>query len=214
LWFLRDAVDDWAILGNIGQAYGGISAAVSSLALFGIGISLVVQLRQHRLEQLATIRAMQFDIYDLVREDPATYGPIVGFEVGSPSDIRRRTLYVQFFQYVAASFEVGLIDEKNLRAEVFPGVYTYDSGRAYWRDVRHLWIADRLSSRRARFIEVADEELMRARLKPAVKVPSVSFPGRAKRSPASSSRLAWGLVGLLAGALAMDRFAQRRQRDG
>src|SRR5215471_21034949 len=37
---------DWSLLSNIGQTYGAASAILSAVALIGISISLLVQVRQ------------------------------------------------------------------------------------------------------------------------------------------------------------------------
>ncbi len=48
---------DWNRLSDIGAAYGFTSAIVSALALAGVAVSLVVQNRQARAEQVQGIRS-------------------------------------------------------------------------------------------------------------------------------------------------------------
>ena len=50
------AHQNWVLLGNIGQAYGGVSALISAIALVGVVGSLLIQARQHSLDRLMQLR--------------------------------------------------------------------------------------------------------------------------------------------------------------
>jgi len=69
--------NDWPLLGNIGQAYGGVSAVLSSLALIGIAASTAIQARQQKAEHIAIVRSFQLSLYDLARENPELCWPVV-----------------------------------------------------------------------------------------------------------------------------------------
>src|SRR5580693_5496470 len=75
---LAKANKNWVLLGNVGQAYGGISALVSALALVGVIGALLIQARQHRLDRIMAIRGRQAALFSIVREDPQLYWPILG----------------------------------------------------------------------------------------------------------------------------------------
>jgi hypothetical protein len=68
----------WVTLGNVGQAYGGISALISAIALVGIAGSLLLQSRQHSLDRIFYHRSRQAELYAVVREDPELYWSAFG----------------------------------------------------------------------------------------------------------------------------------------
>src|SRR6266536_2893354 len=55
----------WRDLGDIGQAYGAVSAVVSGLAICGVAASLIMQQRQNRTTELHTVRQRHFDLVRL-----------------------------------------------------------------------------------------------------------------------------------------------------
>src|SRR5690349_1601214 len=74
---------DWVALGNIGQAYGGISALISALALAGVAGTPLIQARQHSLDRITLVRGRQAQLYAIVREDPELYWSVIA---GTPGD--------------------------------------------------------------------------------------------------------------------------------
>ncbi len=60
---------DWTRLSEIGQTYAFISGLISALALFAVAGSIRVQARQTRIQQLQTVRAMQFDLVKMGFEE-------------------------------------------------------------------------------------------------------------------------------------------------
>jgi hypothetical protein len=87
---------NWAFLGNVGQAYGGISVLISALALIGITGALLIQVRQHRLDMITVNRERQSGIYAVVREDPRLYWPVLGEDFQAESVIKRRMLRIEY----------------------------------------------------------------------------------------------------------------------
>jgi len=154
---------DWVTLGNIAQAYGGFSALISAIALVGVVGSLLIQVRQHSLDRSASIRGRQAQIYAVVREDPELYWPVLGGVPGDERSIRQHTMRMEFLHYCVAGYECGLIPEKRLRTEVFPGFFTYEENRDYWASIQRGLLEDRPSKKFRRFARIANEELQRAR---------------------------------------------------
>jgi hypothetical protein len=70
---------------------------------------------------------------------------------------------IEFLHYCVAGYESGLIPEKRLRTEVFPGFFTYEENRAYWASIQRGLLEDRPSKKLRRFARIANEELQRAR---------------------------------------------------
>src|SRR5690349_7054760 len=81
---------DWGTLSNVGQAYGGVSAILTALALIGVAASLLVQRQQADIARTQAIRAFQLQMLTLCLERPDTYYPLMGHEVtGTVEDARR-----------------------------------------------------------------------------------------------------------------------------
>jgi hypothetical protein len=59
---------NWSILSNVGQAYGGISAILTALALIGVAASLLVQRQQADIARTQAIRAFQLQMLTLCLE--------------------------------------------------------------------------------------------------------------------------------------------------
>src|ERR1035438_1363733 len=152
---------DWVLLGNVGQAYGGVSALISAIALVGVVVSLLVQARQHSLDRITSIRGRQAQIYAIVREDPQLYWPIIGGDFDNERSVQRWTFTIEFLQYNAAGYETGLVPEKNLRNEVFPAFFRYEENRKYWEITNRDWLELSLTKRGRRFVRIANEELAR-----------------------------------------------------
>lgn len=121
---------NWTLLGNIGQAYGGISTVISAVALVGVVASLLIQRRQHSLDRIAAIEGRQTHLYSVVRQEPELYWHILGFGPDSERDVvLLRIFRVEWLRYCAAGYNSGLISEINLRNEVFRDFFRYEENR-------------------------------------------------------------------------------------
>ncbi|MEV4351692.1 DUF6082 family protein [Actinoplanes sp. NPDC049596] len=85
---------DWRALADVGQAYGGISAILSALALCGIAASLVLQWRQARLADAATRRAQQIELVKVSLSDPDLAFPAMP---GVPRNEMRRWMVLNLW---------------------------------------------------------------------------------------------------------------------
>ena len=60
----------WSRLANVGQAYGGMSAILSGLALLAIAVSIKAQVDQRKADFVAADRQRHHDMMRYVFEDP------------------------------------------------------------------------------------------------------------------------------------------------
>lgn len=60
---------DWQRLSEIGQAYGGISAILSAVAVIGVVVSLAIQSKSAVLDREQAMRTMHFDLLALALSD-------------------------------------------------------------------------------------------------------------------------------------------------
>lgn len=156
---------DWTVLGNVGQAYGGVSALISAIALTGVVGSLLLQARQHSLDRITAVRGRQAALYHIVREDPNMYWPIMGGVSGDESSVKRWTFSIELLAYVSASFETGLLTEEGLRIQIFSGsgYFRYEENRQFWAMASKYWVDASSTRRRRKFVKIANEELARVR---------------------------------------------------
>lgn len=187
---------DWTLLGNVGQAYGGISALVSALALAGIVGALLIQRSQHKIERITAVRGFQSGIYSIIREDPWLYFPVMGGDLQDETSIKRRLFGIELLQYIAAGFETGLITDKNLRNEALPGFFRYEENRQYWEMAREFWLTGTSDPIRRAFIRIVDEELARAKSEGTGHYMPLSPGGSQKPMP--NQKMTW-LISAFAG---------------
>lgn len=154
---------NWVVLGNVGQAYGGISALISAIALVGVVGSLLVQARQHSLDRTMLLRGRQGEIYAIVREDPELYTPIIGGLGHDALAVKRSTFRFEWLQYAAAGYETGLVREISLRNEMCPLFFRYNENRQFWELTQRDWLDSATTRKRRRFVRIVSEELARAK---------------------------------------------------
>jgi Family of unknown function (DUF6082) len=154
---------EWALLGNVGQAYGGVSALVSALALIGVTGALLVQARQHKLDRLTAVRRQSSHISSVVREDIQLYAPVVGGELEDERSMRCRMLRIEFLHYLAIGFNTGLLTEEALRGEAFAGFFRYEENRQFWEVANSYWLSGTCGRKPRKFVKIANEELALAK---------------------------------------------------
>jgi hypothetical protein len=196
----------WQRLGEVGEAFGAVSAVVSAMALLGVVTSLVIQQRQNRVTEEQTVRQRHFELVRLTMEEPKFlyawgYQPERDHD---PALLGFGNLIVSHWYML---WRIRNIDEEALRRNV--AVYFGGSvGRNHWRRAGPDWATP---DRRARqFVAILDQEYRRA----VSAGPPSSVPPPAPARPATS-RKEWRLVAgaAMAGAtFLMARQAGRRWR--
>jgi Family of unknown function (DUF6082) len=160
---LAKGTKEWALLGNVGQAYGGVSALISALALIGVTGALLVQARQHKLDRLTAVRGQSSHISSVVREDIQLYAPVVGGELEDERSMRCRMLRIEFLHYLAIGFNTGLLTEESLRGEAFAGFFRYEENRQFWEVANSYWLSGTRGRKPRKFVKIANEELALAK---------------------------------------------------
>ncbi|WP_345630677.1 DUF6082 family protein [Rugosimonospora acidiphila] len=217
---------DWARLSEIGQTYGAISAVLSALALGAVAVSVAIQARQAKADQIQAVRGFHLDLVRMQLDDLPTYLPCWGpLDLPSPTSQRRHIYTNLVFSYGSMGYNVGEISEPWLR-DMLGGMFQGESARRYWLMARTAWIASAGTNRRGRrFVGIVDDEYRRAEeagppviaaAQPTVVQAASTEPERQvsasiqkSRGVAAGSLLLGAGVGVLIG-LALDR----RQRGG
>ncbi|GHH68276.1 hypothetical protein GCM10018775_92740 [Streptomyces umbrinus] len=154
---------DWNRLSQIGAAYGFTSAIVSALALAGVAVSLVVQNRQARAEQVQGIRSYYLELVRLELDDMPLFQPVWGdTDIVDPHEQKRHVYADLMMNYAWMGFEIGTIREGLLR-DMLAGMFAGEAGRHYWSRAHTSWIPSTSASRVGRrFLAIVGEEHARA----------------------------------------------------
>jgi len=206
---------DWNRLSQIGVAYGFTSAIVSALALAGVAVSLIVQNRQARADQVQGIRSYYLELVRLELDDMALFQPVWGTtDIADPHEQKRHVYADLMMNYAWMGFEIGTIRESLLR-DMLAGMFTGEAGRHYWSRAHTSWIAGSSGSRVGRrFLAIVGEEHARAVTSgPPTRSPIAPSPPVV---PAAEASPAWrtsvgALIGLGAGLALGSLLRGRRQ---
>jgi hypothetical protein len=154
---------DWNRLSLIGQTYGAASAIVSALALGGVALSLFVQTRQGRADQIQAVRGVHDDLVRMELDDLELFLPCWGpLNLPSRADEKRHIYTTMLMNYAWMGYEIGSLPEPLLR-DMLRGMFVGDVARRYWGMARNSWAAASHGSRRGRrFLRIVDDEHARA----------------------------------------------------
>ncbi|WP_117211904.1 DUF6082 family protein [Allorhizocola rhizosphaerae] len=145
----------WIDLSNVGQAYGGVAAVISALALGGIAISIFLQWRQLRLAQTIALRERTFELLKFALEHPDLLPMLSGSE-------QRVRLYANLtIGHQAMWWDLGAASEESVRLELRP-LFELDVVRSWWAERGPSWSAGHPTAHRRRFHEILDDECRRA----------------------------------------------------
>lgn len=152
---------DWGKLSNIGQAYGAISALISSLALVGVVVSLLHQARAGRTAREQSIRSLQQQLIRMEMENPAlmtAIGAPWGLPIPAESARIREHLYIHMWtSFWAGNYVVGEMTASAVRKMARGELLNSRAGRIYWAAIRENVLSTNEGKYR-RFARIVDEE--------------------------------------------------------
>lgn len=149
----------WPRLAEIGEAYGGVAAIISALALVGVTASLLLQWRQTRLAQLFALREHHFELMRLGLEHPGML--ILTDQPEGPNDGRAAWYANMWIAFWALEWDLGIRSEAQLRIAVGPIFRFNPAVVEWWRAVAPTW-STRPTARRRRFEAIVTQECERA----------------------------------------------------
>ncbi|MEV4393374.1 DUF6082 family protein [Nonomuraea sp. NPDC049607] len=162
---------DWALLSNIGQAYGAVAALLTALSLVGVMISTLVQARSVRIASEQTWRLTQLELAKLVIDDPKLV-QFEGVPWHGPEDdlpLRLRILVNLWLEQWRSMHNFGLMDDSEIH-RLASGLFAGEAGRRHWVENSDGYRADRRNVRTRAFSRILDEELANATRVPAVPI--------------------------------------------
>lgn len=203
---------NWPLLGNIGQTYGAASAILSGIALIGIALSLVLQIRQARTDRIRLVRERQTQLLGIVLDNPRVYAPVIGIGMDADStddEIRQRFFATMWVNYSRVAYEIGVFTEQMLREEIFSPSFRQEPMRSWWASISPYWTDVRRLSRRDReFVRIASDEYRKTALssQPTVeqarekRMPDVSVSSIKQRWKAPTSMAFGVIIGVIIGS--------------
>lgn len=129
----------------------------------GVAVSLGVQNRQARADQVQGIRSYYLELVRLELDDMALFQPVWGStDIVDPHELKRHVYADLMMNYAWLGFEIGTIRESLLR-DMLAGMFTGEAGRHCWSRAHPSWIAGSSGSRTGRrFLAIVGEEHARA----------------------------------------------------
>lgn len=146
----------WGTLGNIGQAYGVLSA----IALVGVAASIVFQARQGKAQRIQMVRDYHLELRRMALENPEVYMPCWRPIKAQHLDLnsRRQHLYLHLtMTYAWMSYSVGVMSDDVLLNDLCAGIFKGAAGRSYWEAEREMWQQTPGGRRRLRFISLVEQ---------------------------------------------------------
>lgn len=153
---------DWRALGDVGQAFGTISAVLSAVALIGVGISLRYERQQARIAQNDTIRSLRTELLEFAIENPQ-YLKVWGFDSQAGPEEAQYAAYISlFFSYSKMSFDLDVLQDYELR-QWCDVVFGDPDIVLFWENARNVYLGGKRSAKELRFATIVDRKYSAAR---------------------------------------------------
>lgn len=156
---------NWARLSNIGQTYGGVSALLTALALVGVVLSLLYQVRDVNIAREEARRAFHNDLLRMELDDPKymeALGPPWGMQIATDFDSLRQFNFVHMWvAFWQGRYLLNEMSETEVRTASALELFNSAAGRSYWSASR----ANRMkisSGRNLEFVNILDQEYNKA----------------------------------------------------
>lgn len=219
-WALRGLSDihgmNWSQLSNVGQAYTAAATLLSSFALAGVILSLIMQNQEARVSREQTIRSLHGDLVrmgddpDLIRVVSSSRK---GATVASETRARQYRYANQWVVHWQSMYELRRMNDEDLRMQLSRTLFSGDVGRDYWASARKAFIPAG-SRRTRRYYRIIDEEYEKAVASgpPERVLPdgSQSVPSDPTRVFPSSWEVASAGIAMLGGAMVLGAAIGRR----
>lgn len=197
-------------LGQIGEAYGGISALLSGLAVIGLLGALLLQIRQIKTSQAHSIRMMQIELMRMLIDDPSLRPPSAGAPI--PTGLRRRNIFTNLmFKYLEMGFEIGYFPDVVVKREV-AAQFQREDVRRFWRENRLAFASGVFNRSTKRFFDTVDSAYGEAMLRVGSSAEDHPRSGALLAKLASRKSVGNLLLGLTFGAIAAGCWVYRRSR--
>lgn len=156
---------NWVSLSNIGQTYGGISALLATLALVGVVLSVLYQVRDVDIAREQSRRTFHNELLRMELEDPIymeALGAPWGMQIATDYDSLRQYNFIHMWvSYWQSRYFLGEMPETELRAIATLELFNSRAGRDYWSASRVTRMKVE-NGRNRKFAEILDDEYNKA----------------------------------------------------
>jgi hypothetical protein len=149
---------NWALLSNIGQTYGAISALLTAVGIPGIAISILLQLRESRRSRADVWRTHHSELLRMALEDPSLT-EISHSSASLSIDERKQTIYINLqLEFWLMLWEIRQLPSDTLRVYAADLLKT-DPGRRFWARFGPVRMSSTIGAHKERrFLEIIDDE--------------------------------------------------------
>lgn len=149
---------DWGKLSNVGQTYGAVSAFLAGLALIGVAVSVLLQLRETRFNRLEAGRTRHHELIRLAMDNPSYFDLFASpaFSPNATVDIRRSIAYINLYlQFQQMLWEFSDISETDIRSTA-RSLFSTSVGRDYWQQYGQIRLQNDNTKREREFDQTID----------------------------------------------------------
>jgi len=138
-----------------------LSTLIASIALVGVAISLLLQARQLRTNQLQATYTAQVELIKLGLDNPSLSAGLAGFT--DTEDFVKEVSLNWHISYLAVSYEIKTMSEPNLR-RMLGDLFASEDSRMWWARVGYTYDDGATSRRGKNFFAIVNEEVRQASL--------------------------------------------------
>jgi hypothetical protein len=130
-----------------------ISTLISSIALTGVAVSLLLQARQLRASQIQASRSAQVELIRMAADNRELISEIFGSEPGS----YLKDVFINwFFKYLELSYSMKVISAKSVRVQAIR-LFAIDYPYEWWARSREVYDIEATTKRERQFFAIIDE---------------------------------------------------------
>ncbi|HET9081756.1 MAG TPA: DUF6082 family protein [Trebonia sp.] len=137
-----------------------LSTLISSIALVGVAISLLLQARQLRTNQVQATRTAQQELMKFCLENPALAAEVLG--MSSPESYVKQVVLNWHVSYLSMGFDVKTVTESSLRFAIREQIFKTKDSLSWWIMARQSYHDWAISRRDKEFVAILEEEFQRA----------------------------------------------------
>jgi Family of unknown function (DUF6082) len=161
-----------------------ISTLISSIALLGVALSLLLQARQLRTNQIQVARAAHLELIKMALDNPSMAAEALGID---DSEKFVKEVFINWhFQYLLMSYEINQISKPDL-GHVIRTLFKAERVRTWWSWSREDWKLA-ATRREKEFFAIVDGEFQHAKQIAETTEASAAPPGEPVNPSPPASR--------------------------
>jgi hypothetical protein len=137
-----------------------ISTLISSIALAGIALSLLLQARQLRASRIQAARAAQVDLMNFAIDNPTLVNDLEGVE--DVEGFVKNVVRNWYFSYLSMSYDNKTITRSSL-CRIAQTVFATEAARTWWAEAGYSFDEVATSRREKEFSTIIGDEFQRVK---------------------------------------------------